>query len=207
MSPKCFSLSPRSECVTVALHRAFWISTEVVTAPFGCYMAGVTWKRLPSRCKFCVHHTTMHQFAVSFTLKPHTQDLMHVCLAVTCRLHLWQNDRDLLGATAVTRGWNGSRNKSQHRKLTLENNILPPLLPGTQTRDLSIKEDYRYSSLSGHKTTLIRKQQLNVPNRWKMIRILPNTGQENNIAQPKTDKWFSFSLNFFHRFWPFSVVL
>ena len=28
-------------------------------------------------------------------------------LAVTCHLHFWQNDRDLLRATAVTRGWNG----------------------------------------------------------------------------------------------------
>ena len=28
---------------------------------------------------------------------------------------------------AVTRGWNGYRNKSRHRKLTLEKNILPPL--------------------------------------------------------------------------------
>ena len=32
---------------------------------------------------------------------------------------LWQNFRDLLHATAVTRGWNGYRNKSQQRKLTL----------------------------------------------------------------------------------------
>ena len=45
---------------------------------------------------------------------------VHVCLAVTCLLHFWQNGRDLLRATAVTRGWNGYRNKSQHRKLTLE---------------------------------------------------------------------------------------
>ena len=44
---------------------------------------------------------------------------MHVCLGLTCHLNLWQNDRDLLRATAVTRGWNGYRNKSQHRKLTL----------------------------------------------------------------------------------------
>ena len=29
---------------------------------------------------------------------------VHACLAVTCHLHLWQNDRDLLRATAVTRG-------------------------------------------------------------------------------------------------------
>ena len=33
-------------------------------------------------------------------------------------------------ATAVTRGWNGYRNKSQHRKLTLEKKILPPLQQG-----------------------------------------------------------------------------
>ena len=41
---------------------------------------------------------------------------VYACLAVTCHLHFWQNDRDLLRATAVTRGWNGYRSKSQHRK-------------------------------------------------------------------------------------------
>ena len=51
-------------------------------------------------------------------------------LAVTCHLHFWQNDRDLLRATAVTQGWNGCRNKSQLRKSTLEKKILPPLLQG-----------------------------------------------------------------------------
>ena len=55
---------------------------------------------------------------------------VYACLAVTCRLHFWQNDRDLLRATAVTRGWNEYRNKSQHRKSTLEKKILPPLLQG-----------------------------------------------------------------------------
>ena len=44
---------------------------------------------------------------------------VHACLAVTCHLHFWQFDRDLLRATVVTRGWNGHRNKSQHRKSTL----------------------------------------------------------------------------------------
>ena len=57
---------------------------------------------------------------------------VYVCLGVTCHLHFWQNDRDLLRATAVTRGWNGYRNKSQHRKLILEKKILPPLLPGLE---------------------------------------------------------------------------
>ena len=52
------------------------------------------------------------------------------CLAVTCHLHFWQNDRELLRATAVTRGWNEYRNKSQHRKSTPEKKILPSLLQG-----------------------------------------------------------------------------
>ena len=55
---------------------------------------------------------------------------VHACLAATCHLHVWQNDRDLLRATAVTRRWNGYRNKSQHRKSTLEKKILPPLQQG-----------------------------------------------------------------------------
>ena len=55
---------------------------------------------------------------------------MYACLAVTCHLHFWQNDRDLLRATVVTRGWNGYRNKGQHRKSTLEKKILPPFQQG-----------------------------------------------------------------------------
>ena len=45
---------------------------------------------------------------------------VYACLAVTCHLHFWQNDRDFLRATVVTLGWNRYRNKSQHRKSTLE---------------------------------------------------------------------------------------
>ena len=37
---------------------------------------------------------------------------------------------DFLRATVVTRGWNGYRNKSQHRKSTLEKKILPPFQQG-----------------------------------------------------------------------------
>ena len=55
---------------------------------------------------------------------------VYACLAVTCHLHFWQNDWDLLCATVVTRGWNGYLNKSQHRKSTLEKKILPLLLQG-----------------------------------------------------------------------------
>ena len=55
---------------------------------------------------------------------------VYACLAVICHLHFWRNDRGLLRATVVTQGWNGYRNKSQHRKLTLGKKILPPLLQG-----------------------------------------------------------------------------
>ena len=66
---------------------------------------------------------------------------VYECLAVTCHLRFWQNDRSLLHATVVTRGWNGYRNKSQHRKLTQEKKILLPLLDhesGALTTELSL---------------------------------------------------------------------
>ena len=68
---------------------------------------------------------------------------VYACLAVTCHLHFWQNDQDLLRATAVTRRWNRYWNKSQHRKWTLEKKIILPLLrpfnheSGTLTTELS----------------------------------------------------------------------
>ena len=73
------------------------------------------------RSVYTYNHAPCH-FMQSHTRK------VYACLAVTCHLHFWRNYRGLLRATAVTRGWNGYRNKSQHRKLTLEKKILPLLL-------------------------------------------------------------------------------
>ena len=44
---------------------------------------------------------------------------VYACLAVTCHLHFWQNDRDLLRATVVTRGWNGYWNNEWLYPFTL----------------------------------------------------------------------------------------
>ena len=55
---------------------------------------------------------------------------VYACLAVTCHLHFWQNDRDFLRATVVTRGWNGYRNKSQHRTGRPWRRKLPPFQQG-----------------------------------------------------------------------------
>ena len=92
-------------------------------------MAGVTWNcsRLGARSVYTIHPCNLScHFMLSHIGR------VHACLAVTCHLHFWQNGRDLLRATAVTRGWNGYRNKCQHRKLTLEKKIHPPLLPGLE---------------------------------------------------------------------------
>ena len=50
---------------------------------------------------------------------------VYVSLAITCHLHFWQNDRDLLRAAAVTQTAHGGGNNSQHRKLTLEKKNIP----------------------------------------------------------------------------------
>ena len=88
-------------------------------------------------------HVKCHRFGASsvYTIQPCTRLQCHfiedhigriyACLTVTCHLHFWQNDRGLLRATAVTRGWNGYRNKSQHRKLTLEKKNYLAAPPGT----------------------------------------------------------------------------
>ena len=54
---------------------------------------------------------------------------VYACLAVTCHLHFWQNDRGLLRATAVTRGWNRYRNVRLHSQHFLHQLLLVcPLL-------------------------------------------------------------------------------
>ena len=94
-------------------------------------------KLLLSQCRFCVHHATMHQFTVSFIWSHVCR--MHVCLALTCHLHFWQNDRDLLHATEVTQGGTDT-------EITVssgEEN--PPAFPaGTWTRDLLIMSPSLY---------------------------------------------------------------
>ena len=99
----------------------FFISTEVD----GASMAGATWNCCRLRLGASSVYT-IQPCSIYMSLK------VYASLAVTCHLHFWQNDLDFLRATAVTRGWNGYRNKSQHRKSTLEKKILPPLLQGLE---------------------------------------------------------------------------
>ena len=63
-------------------------------------MAGATWNccHLGALC-------TPYNHAPCHFMQSHIHKV-HVCLAVTCHLHFWQNDGGLLRATAVTQGWN-----------------------------------------------------------------------------------------------------
>ena len=141
MSPKCFTMtttalfpaSKQTHCA-LAVCDSEWV-TSCTQRIFNIHLSGHNecWchvKLLPSQCKFCGHHRTMHQFTASFYSKPHR---VHVCLAVTS----WQNDWDLCSATAVTQGWNGYRNKLAQKAYPGEENF-PATPAGSQNQDLSI---------------------------------------------------------------------
>ena len=62
---------------------------------------------------------------------------MRVSLAVTCHLHFWQNDRDLLRATAVTR--EGTDTEIRSAQIDDHGEEHSPAAPAwIRTRDLSI---------------------------------------------------------------------
>ena len=101
----------------------FWISTEVVYLQRWHETAAVSAQVLCTS----YDHAPCH-FMQSHVLK------VCACLAVTCHLHFWQNDRDLLCATAVT----------QDTEIRVSTESWPwrrksPAAPaGIRTRDLSI---------------------------------------------------------------------
>ena len=78
-------------------------------------MAGATWN--------CCHLSASSVYIIQpcISLRSHFIQShicgVHVCLAVTGRLHFWQNNQDLLHATVATQGRNGHRNKSQQRRI------------------------------------------------------------------------------------------
>ena len=132
-SPLSSRLTARdSKWVAVAFYSMQWISTELVHIQ-RCLV--VTWL-VPLVISACSVYTVQ-----SCTMSCHFMQSqirrVYVWLAVTCHLHFWQNDLDLLWATAITRGWNGYWNKSAQKVDPGEEN--PPATPaGIKTRDLLI---------------------------------------------------------------------
>ena len=106
----------------------FWISTKV--GYWQCCLV-VMWLGTHETAAFSVNIlcSSVQRFIWSHICR------VHVCLAVTCHWHLWQiwqDDRDHLWCVGWVGGGVGgvTGNKSCHRMLTLEKNILLLLLPG-----------------------------------------------------------------------------
>ena len=75
-------------------------------------MAGATWN--------CCHFGTSSVYIIQLCTSLQCHFIQkYIGMVHVCPLHIWQND-----PWPVTWGWNGYRNKSQHRKLKLENKIL-----------------------------------------------------------------------------------
>ena len=90
----------------IALYSAI-LRSRAERCTYSAGMAGATW----NCCRLGASSV--------YTIQPCTV-LLYVCLAITCHLHFWQNDRDLLRAV------------TQNRKLTMEKKNLPPLLQGCE---------------------------------------------------------------------------
>ena len=88
-----------------------------------------TWcrlKMLPSRNQ--VLCTPRNHAPVYSVIRSHVGRVSLVCLVVIC---VWQNDRDLLRASAVTRGWNRCGNEST-QEVDPGEETLEPLFPGLE---------------------------------------------------------------------------
>ena len=112
---------------------------------------------------------------------------VYVCLAVTCHLHFWQNDQDLLCATVVTRGWNGYQNKNQHRKLALEKKILQSLLPGLEPGTFWswVRHSNHWAIPTPH-GWLGQLKALYVHVQWNQYMLRPAVGQTSRYRSGKS---------------------
>ena len=134
MSHAAFCCCCFSERMTVSFYSALFniYRSGILTALFGCCIAGATWNCcLICACSVYIPYNNEPVHGV-MSFKSHIV-MVHACLVVNCHLQFWQNGRVLLRATAVTRRWNWYRNKSQHRKLTLEKKIHTSLLLGIES--------------------------------------------------------------------------
>ena len=83
-------------------HPAIWLQRCFVVMWLVPRTAAAIWAHIR-----CTGKNPAPVYSVTSSEATHAGNI--VCLAVTCHPHLWQNDQDLLRATAVTRGWNGHR--------------------------------------------------------------------------------------------------
>ena len=122
--------------MTVDFYSAFWIPTAAVYLQRSLVLTSLVQREtaaISARSVYTIQPCTMSRHFMQSQIRK-----VHACLTVTCHLHFWQNGWDLFRAAAVTRGWNEHRNKSQHRRLTVEKKILPRLLPGLDHKSCAL---------------------------------------------------------------------
>ena len=133
-----FSTLKQTLCLHVILREwltflSIFLKYPLKWCTYSAGMAGATWN--------CSHLGASSVYTIQpFTfMQSHIHKVYHnVYLAVTCHLHFWQNDRDLLCATVVTWGWNGYQNKSAQKVNPGEENS-PAAPAGIWTCDLSVR--------------------------------------------------------------------
>ena len=108
---------------------------------------------------------TIQPCTVSLHAKPHISKV-HACLAVTCHLHLWQNDQELWPATVVTQGWNRYQNKS------MESWPWRIKLSHHSCRDSNLR---RFNHESGTLTTELSHSPI--------VSVLPSSQQQQNYKK------------------------
>ena len=144
----CTLVACDSKQLTTAFSSMLWIFTEVVYLHC-CTYSGIFFGS-PLLHGWCHVKLLLSQWIISARYnhapchvtsgKATYIEYIHMCLAVTCHMHFWQNNQDVLSVTVVTRELNGYQNMSQHTKLTMDNKTLQLLTAParTWTHDLSI---------------------------------------------------------------------
>ena len=125
---QCSHVARHYEWVTVSFYSALKKNIHcnfVQTALFACYMASVV--------QNCCRLGTCSVY----TIQPCTSLQSHFIQSHIHKVHVWQNDQDLLCATAVTQGWNRYQNESGQKKVTLEKKICPLLLQAVKPENFT----------------------------------------------------------------------
>ena len=104
-SRHCALVACDAQWLTITFHSMFWISSEVVYLQCCLVVAWLVPRETAAVLAHVLCTPYSHAPVYSVTsFKATYIRCIHVCLAVTHHMHFWQNGRNLLHATVVTRG-------------------------------------------------------------------------------------------------------
>ena len=113
-----------SEWVTVALHSTILnIHWRCTYSNEHCLVVTCLWPHEAAAILVHIMCILYIHAPVYSVIQSHIH-MVDVCSAAACHLHFWQNDGGYFLCYCSNMEWNAYRNKSQHRKLTLEKKII-----------------------------------------------------------------------------------